>query len=176
MKRLLCLLPALLLVACQPEPAKPLPGPDPETVTVTLLPTNSGLVNDDSTSVISVSLDIKEHEEKYQLDFSSGCYLHSSHPEFVIKSGSYFKSVSNYHVDRLIVDFFGGKGTFFDVYASNDGSGEKVMYHSSEITPIDKDGGGVVYEYPIDSSGWMIKNNTTDNKAAFYSVTIVFSL
>lgn len=180
MKKLLLLLPCLVLVSsCMAEPAKPLPDPDEGKVKVSLNTTNAmeaGLTTDDSTSPITVNIAIPDSEETYSIELGAPCYKHSSYDEIVVKSGAYFKSLSEYHVDRLVVDVFAGKGIFFDVYSNNAGTGTAIEYHESKVESVDKAGGGVVYEYPIDSTGWMIKNNTEKNKPAFYSVTVVFSM
>ena len=174
---LLLLLPLAMLFSCAPEAKKALPSIPAGSYTAILNPETSTLTKDDSTEPISVNLKSEENKNvTYSLELGNPFYLHASEPEFVLVGNAYIKSISTYKVDRLIVDFFGKKGTFFDVYASNDGSGNKIDYHESTVKPYDEEGGGKVYEYPIDSTGWMIKNGTTDRKPAFYSITIVFTV
>lgn len=177
MKKTLIILPlTLLLFGCKPDPSPALPPVEPETLQAVLNPTTSTLTSEDSKTAIPVNLSVSGKSETYGVEIGAPCYLHSKHPEIVMKAGGYFKSISTYHVDRLIVDFYGAQLGYFDVFATNDGSGNPVQYHNSSVAPIDPNGGGVVYEYPIDSNGWMIKNTTENNKPGFYSVTIIFSL
>ena len=176
-KLLLFIIPMMLMASCAPEAKGTLPTIPAGSYTAILNPETSTLTKDDSTKPISVNLKSEENKDAtYSLELGAPFYLHASEPEFVLVGDAYIKSVSTYKVDRLIVDFFGKKGTFFDVYASNDGSGNKIDYHESTVKPYDEEDGGKVYEYPIDSNGWMIKNGTTDRKPAFYSITIVFTV
>lgn len=141
---------------------------------VKLTPENSGLTNDDSTEIIPLTLDSSvDNSVKYELAITNPCYLHAKFHEFVVKPGACIFSMSEYTVDRLIIDFYGEKGVFFDVYDNNEGKGAALEYHSSTYEPEDSDG-GMVYEYSIQSSGWCIKNNTEFNKPGFYSITVIF--
>ena len=178
-KYLLFVLPMLVMISCAPEAEKPLPPPSTETFTVNLNTSNSTLTGDDSTENLTVNLSAIEDETvSYQLEIGAPCYLHHRFDEIVIKQGGYFKSLSTYHVDRLIVDFYGGSLNLFGVYANAEGTGSAVMYHESSVAPVDAQGGGVVYEYPIDSTGWMIKNTAGNDqsKPGIYSVTVVFAV
>ena len=188
MKKLLIVLPALLIVAaCAKAPSSELSSlsiPDSydssdseetKTYTATLTKGNCGLTTDDSTEEIVATIKSKQDSEvDYSVKIGAPCYLSDKYNEFIMKQGGYIKSNSNYHVDRLIIDFFGKKGTNYDVYANVDGTGEKIAYHESSIQPEDPNDGGIVYEYPINGTEWCISNSTV-YKPAFYSITIVFS-
>ena len=177
MKKLFLLLPVILLaVSCKPEANDFLPAIPEGSLKASLNSSNSGLTKDESTSELQVALVVADSTQTYSVKIGVPCYIHTSFPEIVMKSGAYFKSVSEYRVDRLIVDFFGSKGVFFDVYANKEGTGATVGYYKSTVTSSDVEGGGMVYEYPINSTGWIIKNNTENNKPGFYSVTVVFSV
>ena len=112
---------------------------------------------------------------KYDLILGNPCYLSTKAHEFIMKPGSYIKSVSTYTVDRIIVDFFGSKGVNFGVYADSTGEGTALEPHESDITPEDPNDGGMVYEYSINGNAWYMKNITANNKPGIYSVTVVFS-
>lgn len=177
MKRLiLTLLPICLLAGCAPEPEKPLDPVTPTMLSAKLSKANSGLTSEDSTEVKSLSLPVEGSEATYSLEIGVPCYNHSTHDEIIMKPGAYFKSNSSYKVDRLIIDYFGTKGTNFDVFNNLDGSGEKLVGHESSVQPVDPTDGGKVLEYSIGGSEWIIKNNTEVNKPGFYSVTIVFTI
>lgn len=135
---------------------------------------NCGLSSDDSTSAIQLSLSsLIDSSVTYELEIGVPCYLHSKFHEFVMKPGSYIKSLSQYTVDRLIIDFYGAKGTNFEVYSTADGTGSAIEYHESYNEPEDSDG-GAVYEYPINGTEWSIRNNTDVYKPGIYSVIVVF--
>ena len=175
MKKLLILLPVTLLalIGCKPEPKAKLP--DFDGASVSLTPTNSQLTTDDSTSAIVVELAIPERTETYKVEISANCYLKTTsggYQEIIMKPGSYIKSVSKFTVDRLVIDYFSKQGENHSVYANNKGTGNKVQSHESTITPTEPDDFGKVLEYPINASGWMIKNETEFNKPALYYVTI----
>ena len=180
MKRILFLLPIALLtlVGCQPEPKAPLPDPDPESYQVTLEPTNSGLDLTGATDLANntaVNLAIDGVDDAtYNVEIGAGTYYSVNHNEMMLKSGSYFKSVSTYHVDRLIVDFYEGQLGNFSVYANANGTGSVAESHeSTSISPNQSDGGKIL-EYSINSTGWMLKN--IQNKAGIYSITVIFSI
>lgn len=181
MKKLLfALLPLVLSVSCAPEPEKPLP-PAPENVyTAVLNPSVSTLTHDDSTENITLNLESQEDSEvTYSLMIGAPCYIHNSFDEILIKGDGFFKSVSTYHVDRLIIDCYGGQVGIFDVYPNVEGTGSKVEYHESAVQPIDPQGGGQVFEYPINSNGWLIKRTSgllDKQKPGIYSVTVVFEI
>ena len=175
MKKIFALLPCLaLLVACQEEPSPYLPDPDPSALRVVVNPTSSGLTTDDLAANTTVKLTIANRSETYDVEIGKGTYFSSKHNEMMLKDGSYFKSVSEYTVDRLIVDFYEGQSGNFAVYANAAGSGEAVTAHESKVQASDPDDGGKVWEYKIDSTGWMLKN--TQYKAGIYSITVVFSI
>ena len=136
---------------------------------------NCGLTSDDSTEPVQLSL--QSHIDDfitYDLEIGAPCYLHSKFHEFVMKPGSYIKSITTeYHVDRLIVDFYGAKGTFFEVYDNASGTGDALDYHASSNKSEDE-ADGIVYEYAINGNDWCIKNNTEYNKPGIYSLIVVF--
>ena len=180
MKKILLLIPLLLLGSCAKDPGGKLEPPDNDSYSVTINPTSSGLTTTDSTENVSVSLPSdKDSSITYSVEFGKPCYINSDHPEIMVKLDGYIKSLSTYIVDRLIIDFFGTKGTIFDVFANDSGTGTPVEYHSSSVTSIDPNGGGMVYEYPINSSGWLIKRTSglvDKQKPGFYSITVIFKV
>ena len=176
MKRLLFVLAlSTLLVGWAPEAAPELPPVGGSTYTVKLTPSKSTLTNEDSGSAIQVELASEEDETvKYKFEIGSPCYLKnlgSGLQEIIVKPNAYIKSVSNYTVKRLVVDFYGGKGTNFNVY----GNGETSLeYHASSIPAADPNDGGMVYEYEVNHTSWQIKNETEFNKPGFYSISVIF--
>ena len=194
MKKALLLIPfIILLVSCGKPAEEKLPDLS-EITTVDsegsevpvvfyqskLTPANSTLTNDDSEEKIHVEIASDEGEENYGIEISNPCYLKnlsSGLQEIVVKPGAYISSFNNpkYMVNRLIIDFYSGKGVNFDVYSNLSGEGESLPYHESSIDAIDPSDGGMVYEYEINSVDWIIKNNTEFNKPAFYSITVVYS-
>ena len=179
MKKLLVLLPLLLAaVACAPEPKEPLPDPDPEVTyySVKLTPENSLITSADTTESYTVNLASAEDANvQYSIEIGAPMYLSTKAHEFIMKPGSYLKSVSTDKVDRLIVDFYGGKGINFGVYANAAGTGDALEYHESTVQPEDPNDGGTVYEYAINGNAWCMKNITEYNKPGIYSLTVVFS-
>ena len=179
MKKLLVLMPLLLVaVACGKAPAEPLPDPDPEVTyySVKLTPENSLITSEDTTENYDVTLNSAEDAEtQYTIKIGAPMYLSTKAHEFIMKPGSYLKSVSTYNVDRLIVDFYGGKGVNFGVFANADGTGTALEYHESSVQPEDPNDGGTVYEYAINGNAWCMKNITEYNKPGIYSLTVVFS-
>ncbi len=179
MKKLLVLMPILLLLAaCGAKPADPLPPVDPEETyySVKLTPESSLITSEDTTTNYTVNLKAEEDETVlYSIEIGAPCYLSTKAHEFIMKPGSYLKSVSTEKVDRLIVDFWGGKGVNFGVYANADGTGDVLEYHESTVQAEDPNDGGIVYEYAINGSAWCLKNITEFNKPGIYSVTVVFS-
>lgn len=179
MKKILLMLPFLLIATgCAKNPSEPLPNIDPETTVykAKLTPENSLITNEDTTEAYTVNIASEEDAEtKYSIEIGAPCYLSTKAHEFIMKPGSYLKSVSEYTVDRLIVDFYGGKGINFGVYANLEGTGEALEYHTSNVLAEDPDDGGIVYEYAINGTAWCLKNITEYNKPGIYSVTVVFS-
>ncbi len=176
MKKLLLVLSfSLFLVGCAPEPSPSLPPVGGNTYTVKLTPSNSTLTTADSTETIQVELpSVEDATVKYKLEIGSPCYikeLSSGLSEIIVKPNSYIKSVSNYTVKRLVIDFYGGKGINFNVYGNGDSS---LAYHTSEVAPADPNEGGMVYEYEVNHTSFNIKNETEFNKPGFYSISVVF--
>lgn len=194
MKKILFVLPLVLLLgACAKEPGSQLSSlsiPDSysdsasegevRTYTAKLTPEETKLEMVDGQPVDSnapIDITLKADQDKnvtYDLILGSPCYLSTKAHEFIMKPGSYIKSVSTYKVDRIIVDFFGNKGVNFGVYANSDGSGEALESHVSTIPAEDPDDGGLVYEYEINGNAWYMKNITEYNKPGIYSVTVIF--
>ena len=166
------LVPLFALTACREEPAGGLPeftGPK-----AVLNAANSTLTKDDSSEVKHVSLEIPDSSEVYEVEIGTPCYLKETSGHFfeiIVKPGAYIKSVSTVTVDRLIVDIYGGKGINFEVYNNVEGTGEQVKEYSSTIPPTEPGDGGLVLQYPINSTGWIIKN-TSSFKPAFYSISV----
>ena len=174
MKKLLLLLPvALMLFGCRQEASEYLPDIPSDALQAKLTKANSGLTTDDSTEELTANL--TAGSATYSVKIGAPCYAHSRFDEFVIKQGGYVKSASTYHVDRLIVDFYSTKGVNFEVFNNAEGTGEKLTEWKSKVETVDSTDGGLVYEYKIESTGWMIKN-TSSYKPGFYSVTVVFTL
>ena len=143
-----------------------------------LTPNNSSLTKDDSDVVKYVVLQGEGDNPGYAFEIGNPCYLKdlsSGLQEIVVKPGAYICSNSEYQVNRLIIDFYGGKGTNFNVYNNKEGKGNPLPYHESGVLPQDPNDGGMVYEYAIDGKEWIIKNETEFNKPAFYSITVIFS-
>ena len=179
MKKLLLLIPATLLalVGCKPEPKAKLP--EFNGASTSLTPANSTVTttdkNNPTTTSTFVDLEIPDSPETYRVEIGAGCYLKTTsggYQEIILKPGSYIKSVSKYTVDRLVIDYFSKQGENHSVYANNKGTGSKVDSHISEIPATEPDDFGKVLEYPINSNGWMIKNETEFNNPALYYVTI----
>lgn len=175
MKKLLFLCPLLLVaVACAPKAEEVLP-PSQADYSILITKSNCGLTADDSEVAIQTSLaSYEDPEVKYTFEIGAPAYQHANFNEFVIKKGSYIKSVSEYKVERLIIDFYSSKGVNFNVFNNKEGSGSPLNYHESTILPEDPTDGGCVYEYEINGIEWCI-NNTSDYKPAFYSIMVVFS-
>ena len=180
MKKFLFVLPvAALLCGCELPFLKtnePLPEPEvPETQelkSVKINKSNCGLTGDDSTKAFQTSLDIDGTQEKYTFEIGPNCYNHHNYNEFLIKKDGYFKSISTYKVDRLVIDYFSGKGVNFEVLNAG---GDKVEPHESETKteyPSAQDKGAVL-DYPINGNSWTIRN-VSEYKPAFYSVTVFF--
>jgi len=174
MKKILFVLPFIALLGACLDPEAPLPGPSTESKTVKLTKANCGLTNSDSTEAFETSLDIEGKEEKYVFEIGPNCYAHATYEEFLIKKNGYIKSKSTFKVDRLIIDYFSGKGVNFEVLDAN---GSLVSSHESTVQteyPGDSDKGAVL-EYAIDGNSWTIQNKT-EYKPAFYSITVVFTI
>lgn len=178
MKKLLVLLPILLIgAACAPKAAEKLDPVDiDEAYSIKITRENCGLTTDDSTTEITTNLKALEDESiEYSFKVGSPAYQHGTYDEFVLKESSYIKSNSNYVVDRLIVEFY-GPSVKFAVYNNTEGTGDELVYHESSTASEHPDDGGVVYDYGIGGKDWMIKNVSAPQKAAFYSITVIFTL
>ena len=178
MKKALFLLSSLFLLGACAEPEPELPPAQPEAVSVKLTKSVSGLEGTSKTSpsveekVIQLSIEGKT--EKYEIIMGTNLYNHADYDEIVMMNGGYIKSKSQYTVDRLRIDYFSGKGTNFEVLNANN---EVVTKHESSV-PTDfpgDDDKGEVLEYPINGTSWTIRN-TTVNKPAFYSITVLFTM
>ena len=176
MRKQLLLLPFMLfaLVGCKEEPATGLPDFVGDIQLLT--PEKTSLTSADSTASEIVTLTIPDTDKTYELEISANCKLNTkgAMPQIQLASGSYIKSVSEILVDRLIIDYYGGKGTFYTVYSNNEGTGSKVRDYEppKDLQLYDKDGGGKALQFPINSTGWMIKNETEYNKPTFYAIYI----
>lgn len=179
-KILFAVLPMLLAVGCAPEPGAQLPPTPDDSYTAVLNTVSSTLTHEDSVENITVNLaSSKSSEVTYSVMIGAPCYIHNTYDEILIKGDGFFKSVSSYHVDRLIIDCYGGQVGIIDVYSNVEGTGTPVAYHESSVAPADPDGGGKVFEYPIDSTGWLVKRTSglaDKQKPGIYSVTIVFEI
>ena len=174
MKKLLFVIPFVALLGACFESEPELPKVEESAKSVKLTKANCGLTQDDNVTAFEKSLEIEGSEEKYTFEIGPNCYAHKSYDEFLIKKGGYIKSKSTYNVDRLIIDYFSGKGTNFEVLDANN---QIVSSHESSVAteyPGDNDKGAVL-EYPINGTSWTIRN-TTEYKPAFYSVTVVFTI
>lgn len=175
MKFKFLLLPAMLfaLAGCREEPATGLP--DFTGDIATLKSTDTSLTGTDSAEAEIVTLTVPNSEKTYQVEISAGCKLNTkgAAPQIQLNPGCYIKSVSEITVDRLVVDYFGTKGTFYNVYNNKEGTGEAVKdYEAPNTQVIDKDGGGKALQFPINSTSWIIKNETEFNKPTFYAIYI----
>ena len=176
---LLSILPLILITGCANEPEDELPPPE-AAYHAKLTADNSTLTLDDSTAPIIVDIPSEEDPNiKYSFEIGNPCYINTKSAvalQICLKPGVSIKSKSNYYVDRLVVDFYGGKGINYEVYNNVNKTGEKVTYHSSSRTPTDPDDYGTVYEYSIQSTGWNIFNATDFNKPTFYYIEVFFAI
>ena len=178
MKKILlfAMMPLVLAVSCAPEPKKELP-PVEGAYTAELIYSNSGLTADSSTVVTPVTLNAKEDSRvKYELVFSPSCRVTTKdgYTQMVLEPTAYIKSVSTYKTARIICDFYALKGTNYGVYPNKEGTGDKLDYHETSITPTFNDDSSAVYEYEVNSADWLIKNEDEFKKPSFYKITFVF--
>ena len=180
-KLLLAVIPAMMLAGCAPEAQPQLPPVEGNTFTVVLDASNSTLTTADSDSLIAVELHAKEDDSiTYQLEIGAPCYLKTvsdgtnNYTEIILKEGAFIRSKSEYKVQRLILDIWKGQGINYEVFPNADGTGTKLVEHTSEITPVYEADNGAVYEYEVNSTGWDIVR--FDRKPGIYSVTIVFEI
>ena len=172
------IIPFVTLTGCFLEPKESLEPVNDISYSVVLNGSNSTLTSNDSTSTITLSLPSKEDESiVYELEIGAPCYLKkvSTFQEIIMKNGGFFRSKSNFKVDRLILDIYEGKGINYEVFNQKDSSGKALDPHSSNIPPVYPEDKGAVYEYEINSNEWSI-TNTSIYKPAFYSVTIIFEI
>ncbi len=179
MKKLLLVLPlTMLLGACAKPAQSQLPSVEEKSYTAKLDADNSTLTADDSSAAIQVDIpSVEDNTVTYKFEIGAPCYLKTLSnglKEIIVKQNAYIKSVSEYKVDRIIVDFFNGKGVNFNVYANKDGTGEPLQYHESSVQPVYPEDSGMVYEYAINGNEWSL-TNTTNYKPAIYSLSVVFS-
>lgn len=182
MKKLLFILPILLLSSCAKEPTEKLPDPPAGSYTVFLDGFASHLTSEDSAAPISVTLVALEDERvTYELEIGAPAYLKevsdgtNTYQEMVFKSGAYIKSVSNYQVSKIACDIYEGKGINYDVYNNAEGTGEALEEYASSLEPTYPEDSGAVYEYDIENTSWSIRNNSS-YKPAFYAVYIYFEI
>ena len=170
---------ALTLFACGKEEAPALPPLDPETTYYTskLTADLSTMDTDKAGSLEDVDISIKSDEDEnvsYEFTIGAGSYKKQGTDvfEIIVQGNSYIKSKAAYKVNRIIIDYWGGKGANFTVY----GGDEAKEGHKSDIPPADiKDNGAVVNEYEINSRSWSIVNDgSTNKKTSIYSVTVIY--
>ena len=182
MKKLYLLpLLTLTLFACGKEEAPALPPLDPGTsyYTSKLTADLSTMGTDKAGSATDVDVLVKSNEDEtvsYEFTIGANSYKKQGTDvfEIIVQGSSYIKSKSTYKVSRLILDYFGMKGTNFTVYG-----GEEVKEaHSSTIQPIDSnDPGAVVNEFEINSTSWSIVNDgSTNKKTSIYSITVIYEI
>lgn len=175
---LLALIPLFLMAGCADEPGDELPPADEKSYTAKLTADNSTLTKDDSSEVIQVEIASNEDENvKYKFEITPPCYLNTKSTvanQIGVKPGAMIRSASSYTVEKITVDFFGGKGTNYQVFNNVEHSGDPLEYHESSITPTDPDDSGKVYEYAVNSTGWCLFNHTEANKPSFYYISVVF--
>lgn len=180
MKKLLvlALLPILFMTGCAKEPGEELPPPSESSYTVKLTADNSTLTTSDSSESIQVELASQEDSNvKYKFEITAPCYLNTKSSvanQIGVKPGAMIKSVSEYTVEKITVDFYGGKGINFQVFNNTTHTGDALEYHASSITPTDPSDSGTVYEYAINANGWCLYNHTEFNKPSFYYISVVF--
>ena len=158
-----------------------LPDPEPESgetmKSVKITYQNNGLTTDDSTEAVQKSLDIEGSDQKYTFEISANCYNHAKYAgEWVLKSNAYIKSISEYKVDRLVIDYMSKKGFGFGVLDANNNA---VTAHDSNVATefTGENDYGAVAEFPINGNSWKINNTAGDKPGAcLYSVTVIFTL
>ena len=174
MKKLFILLPLLFLVGCAPEAKPALPELD-EHYTATLTADLSTLTADDSTAVINVTVPSKEDSTvTYAFEIGYPCYIKTTpggKHEIILKDNAYIKSISEYKVERLVIDFYNGQGENHAVHAPMD-STAKVEPHESTITPTEPKDNGVVHEYEINQTSWKV--DRVDRKPGLYYISVLF--
>ena len=180
MKKLLFIpVVVMSLISCGKEPEPVLPPVDKESKYAYINGLTSCLTTENLAEDTQVSTSVYykgEIEEglTYTFEIGAGAYLKvltSGYTEIQLKNGNYIKSVSEYTVDRLIVDYYATKGVHHKVYVP----GGEIEGHESSVEPVDKDGGGEVLEYPINSTSWSLSHDATSEfkTASIYSITVV---
>lgn len=180
MKKVLIILPLLLLAGCAKEPSETASEPPINSYSVVLDVPSSTLTTEETTSPITVSLKAKEDQNTtYTLEIGAPCYEKqvsgTDYHEMVMKQNGYFKSISNYKVSLLRLDIFAGKGVNYEVYNNHQAEGNVIEAKNSTATPIYPEDNGKVYDYEINGKEWFIRNNSV-YKPCFYSVTIFFEV
>lgn len=176
---LLALIPMLFLAGCQNDPSEPLPDPAGTVYTVKLTADNSTLTKDDSTEPIQIELSSAEDESvKYKFEITAPCYLNTKSAvanQIGVKPGAMIKSVSNYTVSKITVDYYAAKGQNFNVYNNVEHTGDPLEAHLTNTIPTDPDDGGKVYDFSVNSTGWSLFNHTEFNKPSLYYVLVTFT-
>lgn len=146
--------------------------------TVKLTADNSTLTTEDSSENIVVELPSEEDETvKYSFEITPPCYLNTKSSvanQICVKTGAMIRSVSEYTVKKITVDFFGGKGVNYEVFNNTEHTGDAITYEETSVTPMDPDDGGLVYDYTINSTGWSIYNSSS-YKPTFYYILVTFT-
>lgn len=177
-KLLLAILPILLVTSCQKEPGEPLPTPSQDSYTVKLTADNSTLTTADSEEPIQVELpSIEDENIKYKFEITAPCYLNTKSAvanQIGVKPGAMIKSISTYTVEKITIDFFASKGQNFQVFNNVEHKGDPLEAHVTNMTPVDPNDGGAVYDFSIDATGWCIYNHTEFNKPSFYYISVTF--
>ncbi len=194
MKKLL-FLPLLLLAftSCGKEPDAPLPPLNPEKTyyAVQLTAANSTITEEDSVGITTITLEaslyyapeVPEESElmplkaeepvTYTFEIGPAAYLGTSKSgvsEIQLKELNYIRSVSNYKVDRICVDYFGAKGLKHSV---NNTIGE-LEGSTSQLATLDPNDGGEVMDYPILDTYWNVAHNGSGKCASIYAITVIF--
>ena len=168
----------MCLVACQKEPAEPLSSITGETYTVKLTADNSTLTVDESTESIQVEIPSSEDASiKYKFEITPPCYINNKSSvanQIGLKPGAMIKSISNYQVEKITIDYFASKGQNFQVFNDVERTGDPLEAHLTNMTPTDPNDGGAVYDFSVSSTGWCIYNHTEFNKPSLYYVSVVF--
>ena len=171
-------LPLLFAVGCAKEPGAPLPEPSGETYTVKLTADNSTLTKNDTTAPIQIELASNEDANvKYKFEISKDCYLNTKSAvanQIGLKPGASIKSVSEYTVEKITVDFYASKGQNYQVYNNTAHTGNPQEAHVTNTVPTDPNDGGAVYDFEINSTGWCLFNHTEFNKPSLYYISVVF--
>ena len=172
------LLPLVFLTGCKEDPKEPLPEPSAGSYTVKLTADNSTLTSTATTEAIRVELpSVEDPNVKYTFEITSPAKLNTKSSvanQIELQPGAVIKSISEYTVEKITVDYFGKKGQNYQVFNNVNHSGDPLETHESSIAPTDPDDGGKVVEFAINSTGWSIYNHTEFNKPTFYYISVSF--